>query len=349
MPGGGEGWAPCRRGCHSPECRSTPVGVRARQGPSRNANPATPQAGLAIPSGSVHDTTKVVTPEELAALDHLQWLRTGAAAAKAVRSSQPTVSRRVNHVLNRFGCSLRRQGGEWRIQGYTELLAAEREVHQIWRLRGGEPLRLEATYWSGPSLATPAPPGWSTGLFDLPGKEIPLRLLRERVIDAWIAGYLPDLPAADDPEFVVIELCHMPCQLQAARNHPLARETGLTPEDLARFPSLALPEGWFPQLEARLKAQHLWSTPSVQFRRYDESSWEGRTADAVTLCYGNALNLGLHPELVQLDWSIGHIGGEALVVRRDLAERAPILFLLEELRRRVRQLSEHHAELIALD
>ena len=120
-------------------------------------------------------------------------------------------------------------------------------------------------------------------------------------------------------------------------------------EDLARFPSLALPEGWFPRLEARLRAQHLWSTPSVQFRRYDESSWEGRMADAVTLCYGNALNQPLHQELVQLDWGIGHIDGEALVVRRDLTERGPILLLLAELRRRMRQLSERHHELIALD
>ncbi len=322
--------------------------MQRRQNASQNCHKPCGDAHGRIRSSAVVTVIALVTPEELSALDHLQWLRTGAAAAEAVRSSQPTVSRRVNHVLKRFGCSLRRQGGEWRVRGYTELLTAEREVHQIWRLRGGEPLRLEATYWSGPSLALPAPPGWSTGLFDLPGKEIPLRLLRERVIDAWIAGYLPDLPAADDPEFAVIELCHMPCQLQADRNHPLARETGLTPEDLARFPSLALPEGWFPQLETRLKAQQLWSTPSVQFRRYDESSWEGRTADAVTLCYGNALNLVLHPELVQLDWSIGHVGGEALVVRRDLAERGPILCLLEELRRRVRRLSEHHAELIAL-
>lgn len=290
----------------------------------------------------------MVTPEELSALDHLQWLRTGADAARALRCSQPTVSRRVSQVLERFGCSLRRQGGEWRIKGHLELLAMERVVHQIWRLQGGEPLRLEATYWSGASLATPAPVGWSTGLFDIPGKAIPLQLLRDRVIDAWISGYLPDLPAADDPEFLVIELCHMPCQLQAARLHPLARETGLTPEDLARFPSLALPEGWFPQLEQRLRAQNLWSTPSVQFRRYDESSWEGRTADAVTLCYGNALNLQLHPELVQLDWSIGHTGGEALVVLRDLVERAPILLLLEELRRRVRRLSHRHPELIPI-
>lgn len=290
----------------------------------------------------------MVTPEELSALDHLQWLRTGAAAARALHSSQPSISRRVAHVLQRFGCSLRRQGGEWQIRGHRELLTAERQVHQVWRLRGGEPLRLEATYWSGASLATPAPPGWSTGLFDLPGKDIPLRLLRERVIDAWIAGYLPDLPGADDPEFAVIELCHMPCQLQAARNHPLARETGLTPADLSRFPSLALPEGWFPVLEAKLKAQQLWTTPSVQFRRYDEENWEGRTADAVTLCYGNALNLALHPELVQLDWNIGHSGGEALVVHRDLLEEGAILLLLEELRLRVRRLSSQHPELIAL-
>ncbi len=288
----------------------------------------------------------MVTPEELSALDHLQWLRTEAAAARSLHCSQPTISRRVAQVLSRFRCSLRRQGGEWRLHGSEQLLATQRLVHQHWRLRGGEPLRLEATYWSGASLATPAPPGWSTGLFDLPGKQIPLRLLRERVIDAWIAGYLPDLPAADDPTFAVIELCHMPCQLQASRLHPLAQETGLTPEDLARFPSLALPEGWFPQLEQRLRAQQLWNTPSVQFRRYDESSWEGRTADAVTLCYGNALNLVLHPELVQLDWSIGHIGGEALVVRRDMAEQGPILLLLEELRRRVRRLAQEHEELL---
>ena len=26
------------------------------------------------------------------------------------------------------------------------------------------------------------------------------------MIDAWIAGYLPDLPGADDPEFAVIEV-----------------------------------------------------------------------------------------------------------------------------------------------
>lgn len=288
----------------------------------------------------------MVTPEQLSALDHLQWLRTGAAAARALRCSQPTVSRRVSEVLQRLGCSLRRLGGEWQIRGSVELLAAQREVHQIWRLRGGEPLRLEATYWSGPSLATPTPTGWRAGLFDLPGKALPLQLLRERVIDAWIAGYLPDLPAADDPEFVVIELCQMPCQLQAARHHPLAPETGLTAEDLARFPSLALPEGWFPQLEQRLRAQQLWSTPSVQFRRYDEASWEGRTADAVTLCYGNALNLELHPELVQLDWSIGHVGGEALVVRRDLSECGAIQLLLRKLQRRVVRLSQRHAELI---
>lgn len=222
----------------------------------------------------------MVTPEELSGLDHLQWLRTGAAAARTLRCSQPTVSRRVAQALSRIGRSLRRQGGE--------------------------------------------------------------------VIDAWIAGYLPDLPAADDSEFAVIELCHTPCKLQAARNHPLACETGLTAADLALFPSLALPEGWFPRLEARLKAQNLWSTPSVRFRRYDESSWEGRTADAVTLCHGNALSLTLHPELVPLDWNIGHLGGEALVVRRDLAERGPILLLLQELQRRVRQLACQHAERIAL-
>lgn len=219
-------------------------------------------------------------------------------------------------------------------------------MHQHWRLRGREPLRLEATYWSGGSLATPAPTNWNTGPFDLPGKQLPLRLLRERVIDAWIAGYRPDLPAANAPTFLVLELCHKPGQRQASRHQQLSHETGLTPEDLWRFPSLALPSGWFPQLERSLRTQQLWSTLSVHRRRFDESSWEGRTADAVSLCYGNALNLVLHPELVETNGSIAHIGGEALVVRRDLAEQEPILLLLDELRRRVRGLAQRHAELI---
>jgi len=162
----------------------------------------------------------------------------------------------------------------------------------------------------------------------------PLRWLRDRVSDAWIAGDLPDLPANDVPEFVVIELCPMPCQLQAARHHPLASKSGLTPEHGPRFPSLALPEGWFPKLESRRKSQHLWSTPSLQLRPYDMRSGgvgappvrpPSASMRAIWSC-----NLSWRSSTgTSASSNLSHLAGEALVVGRELAEQDRIEKLLE--------------------
>jgi DNA-binding transcriptional LysR family regulator len=158
----------------------------------------------------------------------------------------------------------------------------------------------------------------------------PLQLLQDRVIDAWVGSYQPDLPGPDDPEWWVLDLLREPVQLLAAPDHPLAGEQRLQPGDLDPFPSLALPPGWFPQTEQTLKAQGLWSDP-VRMQRYDPSSWEGRCADGVTLTYGQSLTEALQPTTVRLDWNLGLITGEALVVRRDLLNEAPIQRLAEHL------------------
>lgn len=280
----------------------------------------------------------MVTAEELEALDLTVWLRAGQRAAVDLGCNQSTISRRVRSCLQIFGLQLERCDGEWQLQGDTHLIGLERQVHQLLRLIGGGPLRLEANYWAGPLLAQPAPPGWITGCFDHIGMVRPLQLLRERVIDAWLASYQPDLPDPDDREWAVFDLCSLPVWLMADAAHPLAGERGLTLGDLQRFPSLALPAGIFPRTEAVLRRQGLWHD-AVAMDRYSPACWEGRTADQVTLSYGHSLNHRLAPQLVSLDWNLQLRSGEALVVCRELAEQGPILRLLETLHRRVAALA----------
>ena len=84
------------------------------------------------------------------------------------------------------------------------------------------------------------PAGWVGGSWNHVGMERPLQLLRERVIDAWIGSYQPDMPVTDS-EITVIDLCRTPVHLVAHPGHPLASRQSLAQEDLDPFPSLSLP------------------------------------------------------------------------------------------------------------
>jgi DNA-binding transcriptional LysR family regulator len=286
----------------------------------------------------------VLSLQRLAAFDCYHWLGSEHKAAAQLHVNQSTVSRHVKHVqaffhLDRPSRSLGvSQASEQsaRISPNLELLNLQRSVHQLARLRGYMPLRIEATYWAGPAFLRPIPEGWITSEFKLLGMELPLRLLRDRVIDAWLASYQPDLPT-DDPHLCVIDLLSMPVRLLVDLRHPLMGVRHLTPGDLSRFPSLALPEGWFPQTEQILKRQGLWNDP-VQISRYDPGCWEGRCADQVSMSYGQTLSQRLAPELVPLDWDLQLFSGEALVVRRDIAEAGPVQQLLATLQQRARAL-----------
>lgn len=276
----------------------------------------------------------MVTTEDLTALDLLQWLGAGRLVAERLGCNQSTVSRRVDHCARTFGVRLKRINGEWRLQGKELLLAMERQVHQVYRLLGGAPLRLECTAWDAPLLALPPPAGWITGRFDHIGLERPLELLRKRVIDAWISSAMLDLPTSEDGELQVFPLSRFPLWMMAAGEHPLAGEQGLRRRDLESFPSLALPDGMYPVFERELRRRDLWSAP-VRMRRYRAQDWEGRCADQVTMSVGNCVGRLFQPDLVPLDWDLELISGQALVVHRDVAEQGAIQLLLELLRRRV--------------
>ena len=156
----------------------------------------------------------------LAALDGLIWLRTGHQVEARLQIGQSSVSRLSRRCADVFGLSLARRGSEWHLDGDTTLLNLERRVHQAVRWTNGGPLRLEAQHWSGPLLCEPAPAGWIAGCFHFYEYEKPLQLLREGVIDAWIASY-PDVPAATDPTIACIGLSRMPIWLVVDQSHPL--------------------------------------------------------------------------------------------------------------------------------
>jgi hypothetical protein len=225
--------------------------------------------------------------------------------------------------------------------GKVKRLLCEHEAKlrtELARLKGKAPLRVEGTFSSGPWFLRQPWAGWINGSFLLPGRELPLELLRERVIDAWVASYQPDLPDPDDPQWWVLDLVRQPVRLLAAPNHPLVGVRRPSADDLGRFPSLALPAGWFPRTEAILRGQGLWQE-EVRMSRYDPADWEGRCGDGVTLTYGQSLTEALQPTTVRLDWDLGLITGEALVVRRDLVDQPAVQQLVEHLLQQARLLA----------
>lgn len=286
----------------------------------------------------------MVTPEQLASLDLLLWLRTGQDAALRLRCSQSTVSRQAAACCEMFGLELRRCGGSWQLHGNTVLLAMERHVHQLLRLRSQMPLRLECTAWDQQALALPLPDGWIAGNFD-ELRNRPLQLLRDRVIDAWISSFmLADLPDADDPELAVLPLTRLPVWLLADRRHPLAGIPHLSLGDLQRFPSLRFPRDEAPCFHDVISQQGI-GCDALKTHRYCINDWEGRSADGVTISQGNPIGLGCTVELVRLDWEFGAEIAQSLVVRRDLLEHEAIQRLLLVLRQRAAAQQVRHPSL----
>lgn len=286
----------------------------------------------------------MVTIDELAALDLLVWLRSGEAASKRLKISQPTISRISRRVLSVFGLAPIRNQGEWVFRGSEELLNMERSVHQEHRWLKGMPLRIDAQYYSGPLFLGDERQDWIAGNFDFLEIGLPLNLLRKGVLDAWIGCY-PDVPGDDDPDFACFHLTRLPTHLVVASDHPLV---GLGPsisiEDVHAYPSLALPDGAFPEIQRQLEALGLWNSPT-RIRRYEVSRWEGRTADQLTVGYATAFTINLFPTpQVILPLPIAVTVGDTLVVSRRYQEHPRLLALLAHLRSRAIELARLHAD-----
>jgi hypothetical protein len=194
----------------------------------------------------------------------------------------------------------------------------EREIHQLARVLGQHPLRLEGFPVGSAPLLQPPPPGWTMGPHDAIGIKGPLVLLKDRIIDAWLTDAANDLPENPDVPIVVWPLAQQPVSLIASARHPLVGNHNLQISDLARFPIPMVPEEAFPYCHS-LSAQLGLGSIHSQSRRYDVQGWEGLTADDLTLVHTTPLNARAHPELVALDAVPLFTNRLALVCREDVA------------------------------
>jgi hypothetical protein len=246
----------------------------------------------------------------------------------------------VNGVLNTFGLQIKRRR-EFQLTGDLTLLRLQRLVHQKARFLGHAPLRLEATHYVRHQLTTPPIPGWILGPCHHRGYRTLLSFLEERIVDAWITSDLQDLP--DSPEFTVIPLWEWPGELVVHPGHPLSSERRLSRSDLDRFPSLILPAQLYPGLARVVHAKGFGRDRKLQ--RYDIGSWDGLTEDAATIAYGSCLTLEVESNLTRLDWDLGLMGGEALIMLSEWREEPAIAVLLEDLRHRQLQLQQRLPQL----
>jgi DNA-binding transcriptional LysR family regulator len=287
----------------------------------------------------------MVELDQLTALDGLQWLGAGEEVARRYDISQATVSRSCRKVLKTFGLQLERQNGELDLIGDQTLLQLERDVHQQARLAWRRPLRLEATYWSAPTLCNTLPPGWLLGRSNIVGVRRNFQLLQDGVVDAWLAG-LPDLPTADQPDLTAVPLSRMPVFFTCAAGHPLLERQSLTYDDIAQFPTLALPTGTYPLVEQALQAIGLWND-GVRMTRYRRELWEGKAEVELVVGYGTPLSMQISGgALCRLPLQLPFASGDALVFRRALGASPRLQQLLDHLRARVARLARMNGEIV---
>lgn len=282
--------------------------------------------------------------ETLAALDLTQWLGSEVKAADRLCCHQSTVSRRVQAALQLFDARLERVDGELQLAVPDRLLLMQREVHQLARLLMDGPLRLELDHWVGRAFLDGSPAQWQVGRSGGIGIERPLQLLRERVVDAWLASKLSDLPSPAQSDYTVFELARLPLILLARSDHPLQSEHSISADQLRAFPSLGIAGDPYPGFAGDLRSQGLWSHP-VPMQRYAFDSWEAVARDGATTVPSNGLALVPTPWLEPLPWHSDLQDCVAMVVRSDVASSPAIERLLVCLQAQLKGMRSSHPQL----
>ena len=277
----------------------------------------------------------MVSPDELEALDLLCWLRNGDDAARLAYCNQSTISRRSQQAIKVFDLFSSHGQGPHPQAGSATLLRMEREVHQLFRLSGGNRLRLHAPYWASRVLANQLDTSWMLN----PARQkepvgAALGLLEDRIIDAMITE-TTQRPADDNPKFVCFDLYEVPLTLcsevlvdeQASK--PLYCEKNLSSHDV-RSLSLVKPHGFLSP-----------ESKGCVFQLFNHLYGESLALDSGScppLAEGSPVTFFMahHPSLFEdfrhyrrIDCECDFRAKESLVVLRGLEESPSILALLE--------------------
>lgn len=179
-----------------------------------------------------------------------------------------------------------------------------------------------------------------------------LSLLDGRLIDVWLGGLLecqPLLPAALPvlqanrlalgQTLLAVPLLRWEYVLVSHRSHPLQKRSAITPDDLATYPSPALPMGVAPLFTSALQ-EHGLATCAYGSADYNPLRWEAPAADAHSLAVVPPHRL---PELesrlgvVPLPYSLGIQEVMAVVGHRDVIADPSFVSAFQLLREALRQ------------
>ena len=286
----------------------------------------------------------MVLVEELDALDLLIWLGNGAAVAQRLGCDQSTISRRSRQCQQVFGLRLLRRDAGWQANRTSSMLQLEREVHQLYRLRQGRQLRLDASLLAAPLLGSPQPAGWIAGHLNRLGWRRPLQLLQDRILDAWITAMGQELRQLEGRDVCTIPLARTPLLLAGQREHPLLRQGALQLSDVCHMPRVAPRQGRYPRTERLLGDDWRSQSPAQVMEelntghRPQARATERGDQDpsgSLILHYGTAFSLAHQHSLQPLPLDLGVSTELTLVVRRDLVEQPSVCLLIHDLRQRL--------------
>ena len=286
----------------------------------------------------------MVNIEILSCLDLLMWLRTGDEVSTRLHLDQSTISRNFKKCCEVFSLDNCWSEGEYSISGNLELLNRERRVHQYHRWESGRPLRIEGMFWSSRTYLSEPIEGLMLGNHDFMSVSLPLSLLRDSIVDAWIAPF-PDCPDENDPELASVHLTRSPCLLVADESHPIFNFEGeLTLNEVMAYPSMALPNGAFPVFEAYAKSIGLWNSRS-RILRYKKEKWEGRTESELITSFTSIFSLDMFATKQRIiPIKIEQEFGDVLVVKREYADHPRLSQLKVTLMDRLKPWVEKYPE-----
>jgi hypothetical protein len=274
---------------------------------------------------------------DLEILDYLELFNSTVESAKLLGISQSSCSRRYRSFSEHFGVGFDRIADRYQATSNFDVLTNLRQASQKLRVRhkrarvaiGWQLGSVSLAELSEVSTVLPMRPMSSWRL---------LSLLEQRLVDVALMGLLEFQSLLNTPlaglRAKFLTLCPtMLCvpiglfgfRLLAHRDHPLQGRRDLKDDELARYPSPALPLGMAPNLMRALQIHGL-ATQQCGLIHYDESYWEGFASDGVGLSYGAPHQLsrlsnvyGLHP----LNYELGIQDCIGVVGHRDvLADHA---------------------------
>lgn len=266
---------------------------------------------------------------DLDVLDCLEMFGSTAKTALLLGLSQSTCSRRYRSLSDLLDLGFERIDGRYASRRNHDVLAAFRHAAQKLRVRR-QWLRF-APSWQFPDHSCPK--AWHH--FPVPSMSFSevLSLLDNRLLDASFGGlyecqhliveslqHLDSERIALGQEFMALPLLRMRLMLLAHRSHPLVGRASLTPDDLALFPSPALPMGAAPLLNGHLQ-EHGLATSPYGSTDYDPERWEAVACDGHTLVYApehRLQELESQYQIVPLSYNLGLADVGALVGHRDV-------------------------------